>query len=414
MKRVLLIHQYAGNKGDRAVAFAMCKLMREVEQDISITISTSSPALWKNEPYFEQHDIKFINNGWEFSLATPKWYWGILNRFSKYFFTILRTLYLILGRNHLSYLFISPEFRRAVNMSDLVISVGGHHFTTLLSRDLVSSINYDAMAVLSLGKPLVCFSQSFGPFQFHNPQNERLTRKILLNCNLLLPREQEAARELWSLGIPKRKIKDTFESVITLCSIIDPYVLPSERGKRVGIAIYATKNRNKQERLYYIKTISDICNNLHQRGFCTRFFPMEIKGTEPDDRGIIREIVDKVQNPKFCFVYDVDMTTEQHICEVAKCQLFIGHKTHSTIFAMLTGTPLVGIAYHIKTRAFMHQFDIEQFCIDDSNLSEETFVEIYNKLSKEIDQIGMKLFSKAHEMSEVIKNDIQLILNEGC
>ena len=217
-----------------------------------------------------------------------------------------------------------------------------------------------------------------------------------------------------SLGIPKSNIKNTFESVISLCSIINPYVLPSERGKRVGIAIYATKHRNKQERLYYIKTISDICNNLHQRGFCTCFFPMEIKGTEPDDRGIIREIVDKVQNPKFCFVYDADMTTEQHICEVAKCQLFIGHKTHSTIFAMLTGTPLVGIAYHIKTRAFMHQFDIEQFCIDDSNLSEETFVEIYNKLSKEIDQIGMKLFSKAHEMSEVIKNDIQLILNEGC
>ena len=414
MKRVLLIHQYAGNKGDRAVAFAMCKLMKEVEQDISITISTSSPALWKNESYYEQNDIKFITNGWEFSSATPKWYWRILNRFSKYSFTILRSLYLILGKNHLSYLFISPEFRRAVNMSDIVISVGGHHFTTLLSRDLVSSINYDAMAVLSLGKSLVCFSQSFGPFQFHNPQNERLTRKILHHCRLLLPREQEAVHELWSLGIPKSIIKNTFESVITLCSIIDPYVLPSERGKRIGIAIYATKNRKEDERLYYVDTMAVICNILHKRGFCTCFFPMEIKGTEPDDRGIIREIVDRVQNPKFCFVYDTDMTTEQHICEVAKCQIFIGHKTHSTIFAMLTGTPLVGISYHVKTMAFMRQFDIEQYCIEESNLSEKTFIEIYDKLSKEIDSVGMKLFSKAREMSEVIKNDIQLVLNEGC
>ena len=81
---------------------------------------------------------------------------------------------------------------------------------------------------------------------------------------------------------------------------------------------------------------------------------------------------------------------------------------------MLTGTPLVGISYHVKTMAFMRQFDIEQYCIEESNLSEKTFIEIYDKLSKEIDSVGMKLFSKAREMSEVIKNDIQLVLNEGC
>ena len=51
--------------------------------------------------------------------------------------------------------FINPGYRKVVQDADLVLSVGGHHFTTLLSRDLVSSINYDAMAVLSLD-PIIC------------------------------------------------------------------------------------------------------------------------------------------------------------------------------------------------------------------------------------------------------------------
>ena len=115
-----------------------------------------------------------------------------------------------MGKNSICKCFINPGYRKVVQDADLVLSVGGHHFTTLLSRDLVSSINYDAMAVLSLGKPLVCFSQSFGPFEFHNPKNEILTKKILSACKIMLPRELKSADELRRMGVTNDKVINTF------------------------------------------------------------------------------------------------------------------------------------------------------------------------------------------------------------
>lgn len=51
---IFLIHQYAGNKGDRAVAYAMCNLIKSIDSSINITISTSSPELWNNEPFYSK------------------------------------------------------------------------------------------------------------------------------------------------------------------------------------------------------------------------------------------------------------------------------------------------------------------------------------------------------------------------
>lgn len=409
--KILLIHQYAGNKGDRAVAFAICNLIKSIDPTIEITISTSSPELWENEPYYMENSIKFITNSWDFSKASPRYYWSFIQKVEKYTFTILRTLYLRYGQNNLCKWFINPAFRKAVKESDLVISVGGHHFTTLLSRDLVSSINYDAMSVLSMGKPLVCFSQSFGHFKFHNPKNEQLTKKILTNCKLLLPREAKATDDLKLMGVPDNLIKATYESVITLNSLITDYVIPSKRNKRVGIAIYATQKREPTVHANYVQSIVDTCNHINSQGYEVRFFPMELKGTGPDDRILIKEITDKVQNPEMVMMYDEDMTTADHIREVAKCQIFIGHKTHSTIFSMATGTPLVGIAYHVKTREFMKQFDCEEYCIDDDKLTSHTLITTFDHILPNIDDVGSSLFAHAKEMSDVIKKDMRTVLS---
>lgn len=408
---ILLIHQYAGNKGDRAVAFAMCHLIKVIKPSANIVISTSSPEMWSNEPYYKENHIRFIGNSWDFSNAVPRFYWVALQKIQKYTFTILRTLYLKLGKNFLCSFFINPVFLHEAKKADLVLSVGGHHFTTLLSRDLVSSINYDAMATLSLGKSLICFSQSFGHFEFHNPKNEVLTKKILMNCKLLLPREPQGTGDLIKLGIPKNKIKETYESVITLNSLIDKYIVPSKRCKKVGIAIYATQKRASSIHENYVSSFVNICDYINKKGYEVYFFPMELKGTGPDDRFLIHEILTKVVHPSMCFVYDRDMTTEKHIKEVAKCQVFIGHKTHSTIFSMATGTPLIGIAYHVKAFEFMHQFGVEKYCIDDQKLSSKVLIDKFDQLVRELDNIGVKMFGAAKKMSNVVKADMEYILN---
>lgn len=268
------------------------------------------------------------------------------------------------------------------------------------------------MSALSMGKSLICFSQTFGPFKFHNQKNYLLIKKILTESRLLLPRDSVSIKELENMGVPTTSIRRTFESVITLNGIIRHYIKPSNRCRRIGIAIYATRTKNyfPINEDQYIDTLVNTCEYWISAGYEVRFFPMELKGSGPDDRILIKKITSRLPETSGCVVYDDDMPTEQHIQEVAKCTFFIGHKTHSTIFAMATGTPLVGIAYHVKTREFMRQFDVEEYCIDDKDLTGDTLIRVSQELESNIDFIGDKLFNKAAEFSEIIKRDMQLIL----
>lgn len=49
--RILLINQYSGNKGDRAVLYAMCRILKSIYRDVEITVSTSDPELWNGYKY---------------------------------------------------------------------------------------------------------------------------------------------------------------------------------------------------------------------------------------------------------------------------------------------------------------------------------------------------------------------------
>lgn len=408
--KILLIHQYAGNKGDRAVAFAMCNILKELQPQAQIIISTSSPSLWKQEQFYLKNSIQFVPNSWNFKdVKTLKPYWILLSKIKKYTFTIMRELFLIGRFPFISKMFINPLFYKTAQDSDLIISVGGHHFTTLLSRDLVSSINYDAMSILSLKKTFICFSQSFGPFHFHNNRNKKLTYKILSNCSSLFVREGNSIIELKQFNIQQSIIHPTYESVISLNRILQQYQQPSLRKRQIGIAIYATQERSKEAYENYVLTMANSCKYFIMQGYKIVFFPMELKNTPPDDRILIKEVIRNIDNPSECSYIDTDMPTEEHIQKVAECQCFIGHKTHSTIFALASGTPLIAIAYHPKNNEFMKQFGVEQFCINDQHLSTDILLKKFKLLQNDLNQIGEHLFQQAKVFTNNIVSDVRSI-----
>lgn len=407
MKNILLIHQYAGNKGDRAVLFAFCNMIKSKFPECCIRVSTSDPAMWNGEEYFKKNGVIFVPSAWDFQFGCDKVYWKFVNKFRKYTFTILReSLLLNIGANF-ARLFINPLFCKAAKESDLTISVGGHHFTTILSRDLVSSINYDSMATLMLRKPFICFSQSFGPFEFHNERNSRLTRMLLSSCGGLYTREEKSVEELIALGMPADKIFQTYESVISLNLLFEKWKPINEREDKVGIAIYCAQSRTQEARRKYVENMVKVADGLNERGLSVVFFPMELKGSGPDDRHMIQEILSKVQNQAKCSLIEEDMDTLKHLKAVEKCKVFIGHKTHSTIFALLTGTPLIGIAYHPKTREFMRQFGFEDNCIDDKFFDAEPILAIYDRMSNQLEKIGESQFNTSKEMALKIHEDFK-------
>ncbi len=401
--KVLLINQYAGNKGDRAVLYAMCNMLIRNYPDCQIVVSTSSPELWQDYPFYEKNCIRFIPSAWDYVRIKPRGlYWKLLNALKKYTFTILRET--TLRRINICKFISNPEFYKAVKEADGVISVGGHHFTTILSRDLVSSINFDASIAVTLNK-LICFSQSFGPFNFYNKRNRLFTTSILGQCLLLCPRENSSTEELKNLHLGKVQIHRTFETVISLNKEFSEYVAIENRPCKIGIAIYCTQYRSPTERLQYIKTISDFSEFVIHRGYGVVFFPMELKNSAPDDRPMIHEIIGQISTKNAVEIIDEDLQTLDHLRRIEDCRLFVGHKTHSTIFALTTGTPLIGIAYHPKTIEFMRMYGVEKYAIDDKILSFDLLKEKFLQIEPLLSEIGVHCNTMSRKFADKIEQD---------
>lgn len=412
MKQILLTHQYAGNKGDRAVLYAMCILIRSLYPTCQIVVSTSHPELWVGYDYYVSNHIKFVPSAWDYSrVGKFGLYWKLLSKIQKYTFTVLRECYLRGGKRFATRLLCNPSFYKEARKSDLIISVGGHHFTTLLSRDIVSSVNFDMMSALSTNKNVICFSQSFGPFVFFNPRNKALTKQLLKDCLLLCPREAKSYRELTNLDKWLRsKIEPTFESVISLNLLFHNRKPISARNKRIGIAIYCTQERTKAAQEKYIDSFSDFCKHANSKGYSVVFFPMEIKGTGPDDRVLINEIISRVGSSENS-VIDEDLQTLEHLREVECCSMFIGHKTHSTIFALATGTPLIAIAYHPKTIEFMSQYGMDEYAISEDKLSFQNLIVLFEKMEPNAERISSDIFKKSKHYALQIKDNLQSACN---
>ena len=178
-----------------------------------------------------------------------------------------------------------------------------------------------------------------------------------------------------------------------------------DRSCKIGIAIYCTQYRSPMERLQYIKTMSDFSEFVIHRGYEVIFFPMELKDSEPDDRPMIHEIIDQISTKEAVQIIDEDLQTLDHLQRVADCRLFIGHKTHSTIFALATGTPLIGIAYHPKTIEFMKMYGLEEYVIDDKCLTFDILKERFLHIEPFLSEIGVQCNMRSREFANKIEQD---------
>ena len=413
MKKVLIINQYSANKGDRGVLFAMVSELLRVN-DLEITVSTHDPKLWENYGFYKKNNIKFVPWGWDFNTLEninifEKIYFKVLNKFKKYTYTINRKLFLKeIHSKKIFKLISNPEYFKALNNSDIVISTGGHHITTILSTDAISSQIYDISLSLSLKKKTIIWSQSIGPLDFRNNENKNFVYKILNDVDSIFLRDEKSHLYIKN----KNNVYDTNESVFVLSKLFENYEVPSLRDNIVGISIYSTKSRTPKEKELYTNSISKFANYIIENyNFKIKFIPMEIKGSEPDDRYMINNIIKDITVKESCKILDQDLETSKHIKEVANCKMFVGHKTHSIIFALTSGTPLLALAYHPKSRDFMKQFDLEEFVIDDEDLSSDIMIEKFDKLYTMIDTVGKKSFEISKEKAILINKHLSNIVS---
>jgi polysaccharide pyruvyl transferase WcaK-like protein len=415
MRNVLIINQYSSNKGDRAVLYALVKLLGKYK-DYDITVSTSNISDWDNS--FIKERIKFVPWGWDYHLATSNYFlkikFFILRRIVNLTYALVRT---VLLRNYKSIIispFINPEFLTALKETDIVISTGGHHITTILADNAISPQVFDLACCLIYNKPVVLWAQSIGPLIFTNKTDELFIKTILHKVHSIYIRDEKSKSVLSECNVDDSKIFLTYETVLSLNNQITNYTNINQRDNIIGISIYSTVNRTPTEIDQYVNALSSFINFcIDFTGYKIVFVPMELKGSAPDDRWLINKILKKVNNIQFCSLLDQDLFTDEHFNFIQNCKYFIGHKTHSVIFSLAAGTPLIAIAYHPKTFDFMKQFGMEQFVISDNVLNSELLIETFKSLTLNAEQIGKDIFDRCRDLAETIQDDFDLMIKSN-
>jgi len=98
--------------------------------------------------------------------------------------------------------------------------------------------------------------------------------------------------------------------------------------------------------------------------------------------------------------------------QLAQCKFFVGHKTHSIIFALLTATPLIAIAYHVKTMDFMRQYGLEDYGFMESETSPEKLISVFEKVKSNLDEVYSIESKKSDETCKKVKQDFVKLIDE--
>ena len=91
----------------------------------------------------------------------------------------------ILNNNHkkMALSLCNKQFLKAIKGADLIISTGGHHITTWLSKTVKTSQIYDLAVATLLGKKVRVWSQSIGPLNFKNEREKKYIQKLILRMD---------------------------------------------------------------------------------------------------------------------------------------------------------------------------------------------------------------------------------------
>jgi len=418
--KILIINQYANNKGDRAILFFIVReLVRNGILARDICVSTNDRKPWMDSPVKEYANIRFIKWGWNGESKSPVRFLtrvssGLKKRYYLHFcIPIVRLVVTHSWKLPFSFLFCSRDFKKALRESDLTISTGGHHLTTILTGGDLSEQMYDMALVLSMGKPLVLWAQSIGPLLFTKEKNMQLACHILEKSKLIYLRDNQSKSVMPEELTHDAKVIRTYDSVFGLNDVTPTYIPPSRRNDRIGISIYAAGKRTEVELNKYIQCFAYFIKQIVMDDHAIHFFPMELKESVSDDRPLIYEIISALdcETREKCLVVEADLETKPHLEEISKCRLFIGHKTHSVVFALTVGTPILAISYHPKTLEFIQQYHLEHFGIDDKILDATLLTSIVREMLSRIDDIGKMEYDKSAEYGAKVRSDFQGMLN---
>jgi colanic acid/amylovoran biosynthesis protein len=242
---------------------------------------------------------------------------------------------------------------RAIDAADLVVGCGGSYLHDTYALNLhprLATIHACARA----GKPFAVFAQSIGPLD--SPLSRTAARNALDGAAWILVRDEASARVVRGLGVRApvevgvdaavggRSIQQERSDTPLLGVTVRSWHFP---GHAAAAAL--------QDR--YERDVAAACDAwARHTGGGVRFLSncTNLGGYAQDDRVAARRVAARMTHaPQVVETEDLDFRVVRG--QAAACDLFLGTRMHSLIFATTAGVPAVGVGYEFKTGEWLDQ-----------------------------------------------------------
>jgi len=299
--------------------------------------------------------------------------------------------------------------------ADIIISTGG---TYLVENYNLSPRIFDYKISLLMGKPLVFFTQSLGPFS--NKHNRTALSKIFNGALLILLRDEKSRENLMNLGVDMRKVYVLPD--IAFCLPINEIpkkdtdrTFCQEQSLNVGISVRYWPFFEQVDKTIgmktYIEVMSSMVTHLRDKYNASITFISTCQGIPEywtDDSKVALEIWSGLpDNIKKDVRVDRSFHTPCELVEIlTSFDIVITTRMHMAILSLIAGTPVLPISYEFKTKQLFKRLELDQWTQDIETLDGETSQRSIDSLLAHFPEINKTVF-------ETVAKERDLAMDSG-
>lgn len=395
-KNVLIINAHSfENKGDAAIIISMISSIKEFNVDSKVTVL--SREYKKDQIYLKYGADKvgpsIINTYQDIS-------------FLKKILLFQKELIRVLLKNGDKF-DIAQEYKK----SDIVVSCGGAFlYSKTKSKVELTIINHflQIAYALSLGKKVVIYSQSIGPFK--NPVVRHIAKKILKKVDMIFVREEISSKILNSLGLSNFKLSaDSAFSLEKETFQLENIINDEEKYIAITVRQWDFPGHDNRAVLYrnYISNIAKLIDYIIDKyNYEIIFIPQVIgPNKHEDDRVAFNDLIKEIKRKEKVNLklLSYDLTPGQIKYIYTKCRALIGTRMHSNIFALSESIPVIAISYEHKTNGIMEMLNMSNFTVNINEFTFEDVKRIFQNLDLNYEAIVRELQESSKRMREMSK-----------
>ena len=417
MKLVFLNTHSVLNPGDVGIVQAQAQFFKNYSPDAKITLTSRTPELDKR--YYESIKARVLPP----LIPAPSVFENVHQK-------IVRSL-----RNLLD-LRSKASLIKEIKECDLVVCSGGGYFYS--SRRIfpgpmfLQNILHVELAHL-FRKPIVFFPQSFGPI-CNLPSKSLLKHILYRNKTIKIFCREEISFDFLSQLSNKNKNISRVETCPDMAFFLSgenlqPVESPQMDLPRPVMALTLRswdfpeiKSRKDKiaKQIDYLNILEEVSYTFFKKwGGSVIVFPLVTgPGTFEDDRIISKQfwgrLKQRLPQRNALFLARTDVMSPQEIMDIfSRLDLVVATRFHSALFALISGIPVVSIAYQPKSKGIMRMLKLDRFCVDINTMNsteilekvEEILLNPSDKRREIKDKIGSMKASMERKLGKTIPLD---------